>query len=207
MEDREQKAGTSPSNRLWLIISAIMAVTLIAVFMVPDGQKQAEDIPLPTAPATPVAARNEAEPAVPQQDKMPAEEMPAVEETLAEGEAARRFLAASPELDPEAIFQRAQAFHEEGRLADAWLLFFKAAREGHAQAAMILAEQADPAFFDAAHSMLDSPDLVQAHKWYEQAKRNGSKEAAKRLDNLMKRLEQAAADGDRQAQLLLAKWK
>ncbi len=202
MEDREQKAGTSPSNRLWLVISAIMAVTLIAVFMVPDGQQQTGDIPLPTAPATPVAVRNEAEPAVPQQEKTPA-----VEETLAEGEAARRFLAASPGLDPEAIFQRAEDFREEGRPADAWLLYFKAARDGHARAAMILAEQADPAYFDAAHSMLDSPDLVQAHKWYEQAKRNGSKEAAKRLDNLMKRLEQAAADGDRQAQLLLAKWK
>ena len=92
-------------------------------------------------------------------------------------------------------------------MADAWLLYFKAARDGHAQAAMVLAEQADPAFFDAASSMLDTPDLVQAHKWYELARRNGSREAGERLDKLMKRLEQAAADGDRQAQVLLAKWK
>ncbi len=205
MEEREQKAGTSASNRLWLIISAIMAITLIAVFMVPDGGEQAEDIPQPPEP--PVAARNEAEPPVPRQDNTPAEEMPVAEEELAEGEAARRFLAASPGLDAEAIFQRAEAYRRDGRVADAWLLYFKAAREGHAQAAMVLAEQADPAFFDAAGSMLDKPDLVQAHKWYEQARRNGSEEAGERLDKLMKRLEQAAAGGDRQAQLLLAKWK
>ena len=202
MEDREQKAGASPSNRLWLIISAIMAVTLIAVFMVPDGREQAEDIPLPAAPTTPVSSLNEAEPDAPRQA-----EMPAAEEALAEGEAARRFLAESPDLDAGTIFRRAEVFRRDGRVADAWLLYFKAARDGHAQAAMVLAEQADPAFFDAASSMLDTPDLVQAHKWYELARRNGSREAGERLDKLMKRLEQAAADGDRQAQVLLAKWK
>lgn len=203
MEEREQKAGTSASNRLWLIISAIMAITLIAVFMVPDGREQAEDIPLPAAPQKPVAPLDEtAQSAPPRQVETPAEKEP-----LAEGEAARRFLAASPGLDAEAIFQQAEAYRRDGRMADAWLLYFKAARDGHAQAAMVLAEQADPAFFDTASSMLDKPDLVQAHKWYEQARRNGSKEAGERLDKLMKRLEQAAAGGDRQAQLLLAKWK
>ncbi len=203
MEDREQKAGTSASNRLWLIISAIMAVTLVAVFMVPDGREQAEDIPVPeAAPKVSVPESREARP-----DSPTGEEKPAEEAALAEGEAARRFLAASAGLDADAIFRQAEKFRRDGRLADAWLLYFKAARDGHARAAMALAEQADPAFFDAASSMLDAPDLVQAHKWYEQARRNGSKEAGERLDKLMKRLEQAAADGDRQAQLLLVKWK
>ena len=204
MEDTEKKAATSATNRLWLILSAVMAVTLIAVFMVPDGREQAEDIPLPGAPAS-RQETVEQEPNV-QPPQLP-EAVPATEQALGEGQAARRFLAESPDLDAAAVFQRAEAFRKEGRQADAWLLYFKAARDGHAEAAMALAEQADPAFFDPASSMLDEPDLVQAHKWYMQAQRNGSREAAARLNKLMDSLQKAAAGGDHQAQLLLAKWK
>jgi TPR repeat protein len=203
MEDTEKKASASASNRLWLIISAVMAVTIVAVFMVPDGKEQARDIPMPPAPVSPAPAASVDNPV-----SAPAPEPVSAETpTPRAGEAARKFLAESPDLDAGAIYQRAQAFRQDGRTEDAWLLYFKAAREGSAAAAMALAEQADPAYFDPRQSLFDEPDLVQAHKWYELAKRHGSEKAGERLDKLMKHLEQAAAGGDRQAQLLLAKWK
>ncbi|WP_456445776.1 hypothetical protein [Thiolapillus sp.] len=203
MEDTEKKASTTASNRLWLILSAVMAVTLAAVFMVPDGKKPAQDIPLPTAP--------DPQPAPSGQEQTLSSPAPVATpeagRELGEGEAARKFLNESPDLDAESVFQRAQAFRQEGRMADAWLLYFKAARDGNAPAAMALAEQADPAYFDPGQSLLDEPDLVQAHKWYLQARRNGSQEAEKRLDQLLEQLRKAAAGGDHQAQMLLAKWK
>jgi hypothetical protein len=203
MEDTEKKAATSATNRLWLILSAVMAVTLVAVFMVPDGKEPVQDIPLPgVADSRPPAAVEKQDAPVEK-----SEPVPVTEQEPGEGQAARRFLAESPDLDAAAVFQRAQEFRREGRQADAWLLYFKAARDGHADAAMILAEQADPAFFDSAGSLLDEPDLVQAHKWYLQAQRNGSREASARLDKLMESLQKAAAGGDHQAELLLAKWK
>ncbi|BAO43157.1 hypothetical protein [Thiolapillus brandeum] len=203
MEDTEKKASASATNRLWLILSAVMAVTIIAVFMVPDGKEQAQDIPPPPAPVSrePAAA---VEPSVSAQ---PPEPVSTAAAAMGAGEAARKLLAESPDLDAATLYQHARAFRQEGRTEDAWLLYFKAAREGSAAAAMALAEQADPAYFDARNSLLDAPDLVQAHKWYQQAKRNGSREAEKRLEQLLEQMRKAAADGDRQAQMLLAKWK
>ncbi len=204
MEDKEKNTATSAANRLWLVLSAVMAVTLIAVFMVPDGKEQAQDIPLPdvSSPSPQAAGRQQ------EDSSLPASEAgTTVQPELAEGQAARQFLAQAADLDAAAIYRRAGEFAEQGLQADAWLLYFKAARQGHAQAAMVLAEQADPEFFDPARSMLDEPDLVQAHKWYVQAQRNGSPLAPARLEKLMERLRKAAASGDHQAELLLAKWK
>jgi len=202
-----QNKSNSTSNRLWLLISLIIAITVVAVLMVPDKEKKAQDIPLPGAapalsPAPPVSTESP-EPAVEQ----PAE----TDESAArmEGEAARAYLAraASEGLGTDALLAQAQAFQSEGKLGDAWLLYFKAAKDGSADAAMVLAEQADPAYFKAENTVLSRPDVVQAHKWYEQARRNGNEVARQRLQQLLAGLEKAAGAGDEQAAVLLEKWK
>ena len=199
MQEGQDKRNNAASNRLWLIISLVVAVTLVAVLLVPDKDEQAEDIPqVPKAPAS--------VPGVQQVTDTLATDAP---DELPEGEAARAYLA---KMTPEGgnvaeLFAQAEIFQAEGKLADAWLLYFKAAKEGSAEAAMALAEQADPAYFKTGASVLSQPDLVQAHKWYKLAERNGSKVAQRRLEALLKRLDKAAAAGDEQAAVLLETWK
>jgi TPR repeat protein len=132
-----------------------------------------------------------------------------VQPNVAEGVAARAYLADSSHssLQPNEVFHQAQLFQSEGKLADAWLLYFKAAREGQMDAALVLAEQADPKYFKAEETLLTRPDVVQAHKWYVLAQQNGSELAAQRLKMLLAGLERSARAGDEQAAVLLDKWK
>lgn len=203
MEEGQDKKAISASNRLWLVISLVIAVTVVAVLMVPDAREEAEDIPSPAALPEPSPA-TEAE-------TSPAEAETAVTESgsARDGDAARRYLAeaAVEGLTGDAIFSRAGEFVAQGQLADAWLLYFKASKDGHAGAAMALAEQADPQFFKAGETVLSQPDVVQAHKWYLQAQRSGSELAGQRLQQLLAGLEKSAQAGDEQAAVLLQKWK
>jgi TPR repeat protein len=102
----------------------------------------------------------------------------------------------------EAVKQRA-----EGQLTDAYLLYFFAARQGHAAAALELGSQADPAHYSSETSSLDGPDIVQAHKWYQQAMRSGSSEAETRLIKLHDYAALQAGRGDAEAERLLLQWK
>ena len=89
---------------------------------------------------------------------------------------------------------------------EAYLLFRLAARHGHCQAALLLGNQADPAFRDAniPDSLKDQPE--QAYKWYSIAAEEGIDEAAEQLQDLRKRMELSAANGDERAQRLLLLW-
>ncbi|WP_456379336.1 hypothetical protein [Thiolapillus sp.] len=197
---------SAASNRLWLIISLVAAVTLVAVLMVPEAENQVEDIPAPVAsPETGGVAVQEQPPALLEKVE-PAADLASAEN---DGDAARKYLAdmAGENLKPDAVFARAQEFQSQGRVADAWLLYFKAAKEGDAGAAMALAEQADPRYFNAEKTVLSQPDVVQAHKWYLQAQRSGNALAGQRLAQLLADLEKSAGEGDEQAAVLLEKWK
>ncbi|HID44689.1 MAG TPA: hypothetical protein EYP34_02890 [Chromatiaceae bacterium] len=200
MQEGQNKGSNATSNRLWLIISLVIAVTVVAVLMVPDRDKKADDIPLPAAvqPAVPTNP----DPIAPAVERVADTDASA---TGVEGEAARAYLAGSPLL--ENVLAQARTFQSEGKLGDAWLLYFKAAKDGSADAALALAEQADPSYFKRGETVLSRPDVVQAHKWYEQARRNGSEMAEQRLQQLLTGLEEAAAAGDEQAAVLLEEWK
>ena len=76
-----------------------------------------------------------------------------------------------------AVGAQAQA---AGQLADAYLLYFFAAREGYAPAALALGTQSDPASRDPLNSVFEAPDMSQAHKWYQLAAENGDNEARER---------------------------
>jgi len=124
-------------------------------------------------------------------------------------EDAREFIADAGEPGPESYteaYERAREFQKEGRLADAQLLYFYAARGGNAAAQFELAAMNDPNHHGRATSLLAEPDPFQAYKWYSAALEHGSREAQGRLDALHDWTEKAAAEGNSEAERLLLQW-
>jgi TPR repeat protein len=126
------------------------------------------------------------------------------------GDEARRVVADLEEgssADYQQAYERAQAFQREGRLADAQLLYFYAARGGHAQSELALATMNDPNHHSEETSLLSEPDPFQAYKWYSAAVEHGAASASTRLEALHEWAEEAAADGDLEAERLLLQWQ
>jgi TPR repeat protein len=113
----------------------------------------------------------------------------------------------SGDYQPDEIVAAATASQQAGEFADAYLLFFFAARQGHSGAAMTLGRQADPAHHRPGQSVFDAPDLMQAHKWYEAAARSGNDEARQALAELRERVDRLAASGDPAAQRIALMWQ
>jgi len=107
------------------------------------------------------------------------------------------------EVDQNAIYQRGERFRADGANADAYILYFFAARRGHGPSAFRLGTMADPAHHDAYRDVLPAPDLYQALKWYRQASAAGVGEASEALVELTALIRQRAADGDDEARRLL----
>ena len=93
------------------------------------------------------------------------------------------------------------------RIADAHLLYFFAARRGHAPAAFVLAGIYDPVRFDKDRSLLGRPDPVQALKWYRVAAAQGDGEAQARLKSLESWVDARARAGDAEAERLRLSWR
>ncbi|MGD8934770.1 MAG: hypothetical protein PVF35_08320 [Gammaproteobacteria bacterium] len=195
-ERRTGKAGQIPF-RYKIIMVAIAIATLLAVWLVPDD-KQTTPPPLPELPAPQMTDADLSQ---------LAEGDPAA---IREGDRARGFIASlrsdGTEPDPDTVFVEAIRLQGEGYAVDAHLLYRFAARHGHGQAALVLGNQADPAFrnADIPDSLKDQPE--QAYKWYSIAAEEGIDEAAQQLQALRKRMEQSAANGDERAQRLLLLW-
>ncbi len=118
-----------------------------------------------------------------------------------------RLRAAGKPYPLDEVFARAGRHLAEGSLADAHLLYFFAAREDYLPAIMTLGEMADPTRFEAAESLLDEADAIQAYKWYRKAADLGHPGAAARVDEL-RRWAQAAADaGDADAAQILLNYR
>lgn len=110
-------------------------------------------------------------------------------------------------LNPEQILSQATAYQNEGKLTDAYLLLFYAAREGDAAAAFSLASLHDPNHFNDGNPLLENPDPYQAHKWYSAAADKGLTKADERLRILRKTTEEQAKKGDLAAKRLLLNWR
>jgi hypothetical protein len=128
-----------------------------------------------------------------------------------DGDQARAIIAqlgdAAPEVRINHAYAQAEAFRDAGRLADAYLLYFFAARQGDAASALVLGTMADPARYSADKSFLDAPDMGQAYKWYRAASEQGNATATERLAELRTQVETAAATGDEHARRLLLQWR
>lgn len=103
----------------------------------------------------------------------------------------------------EELMAKATNFTNEGSLADAYLTFFFAAKEGHVEAMMMMAEMSDPTLFQSENNLLDKADAVQAYKWYKLALDSGFEPAKSRLDNLHHWAIAEAKYGNSEAQQLL----
>ncbi|MDJ0739038.1 MAG: hypothetical protein QNJ91_04935 [Gammaproteobacteria bacterium] len=209
--DEQQVDSELPDSRParqggpWKLILVVVVITLIGVWLVPSDEPDPADTAGDVAPSLldlpPTAAGGK--PALPD----------ALQEPLVDtrpGARARALIAdmrASGEVQLDTIFDAAERAQQDGELDDAYLLYFFAAREGHAGAALTLGSQADPANRDAAAGLFDTPDLTQAHKWYQVAANNGDPEGRKRLSDLRQRVEALAADGDPQARRIALQWR
>jgi len=107
----------------------------------------------------------------------------------------------------ETAFERAQGFQQAGQLADAQVLFFYAARGGHAGAAFELGAMNDPNHHSPETSLLSEPDAFQAYRWYSAAQDQGVTAAGERLEALRVWAEAASAAGDSEAERLLLQWE
>jgi hypothetical protein len=106
-----------------------------------------------------------------------------------------------------ALFAKAGELSKAGRMADAYLLYFYAAREGHAESAYVLGGWSDPNHFSRIENVFDDPNPLQALKWYRIAASDGNKDAQNRLRELQKWVEARARTGDIQAQQLLLSFR
>lgn len=194
--------STQPAKRSpWPAIVLVVAVTAVAVWLVPSDEVTVVDLPPP-----PQAPTTEQEPAAPQ--SAGAEE-PDIPVDGKPGSTARRLIAAqrgAGEIDPQAAYEEARRLAAIGLAVDAYLLDFYAARLGHGVAAFRLAEQADPAFWQA-DGPLKAPAPEQAFKWYSTARDAGHPQAGERLAALRRWTENAARDGNAQAQRLMLLWQ
>ncbi len=100
-------------------------------------------------------------------------------------------------------FEEAERQRSIGNNADAYLLYFFAAKQGHGEAALMLGTQADPTYFTSINSALDEPDSGQAIKWYKMAIAAGNEDAKHNLAELSKRIKQQAEAGNGEAQRLM----
>ncbi len=106
-----------------------------------------------------------------------------------------------------AVFEKAQAYRQEGSLADAHIMFFFAAREDHVPAIMKMAEMSDPMLFRAESSLLDSADAIQAYKWYRKAASMGYQPASERVSSLQRWANTEAELGNPYARQLLLNFR
>ena len=182
-------------SRLMGIVAGvvILAIVIIGAVVWLSGERpEAEPVPVPeTGPALETV-----EPAESEQER--GDTARSIIESL-------RQASASP--DYAVALARAREFQADGRLADAQLLYFFAARGGHAPAAFELATLYDPNHHPGDDSLLQDPDPFQAYKWYQQAQEAGHENAAQRLEELRAWTEQASEAGNVEARRLLLQWE
>jgi hypothetical protein len=191
----------------------VAVLTVIAIVLVPGRESPPENVaqaPSDAPGSAPsllsgepkIDAISQAEPETPVPPANVTADLPS-------GAAARALIAelrSSVPPDLERAFAAAGEHQRAGRLEDAYLLYFYAAREGHGQAALVLGQQADPRDFDH-NGLFDAADPLQAHKWYTKARQAGVTGADEALAALRSSIEAAAQNGDREARRLTLQWK
>ena len=190
---RMRTARGQVDKRMLLFIAAGVIVVALAVYLL---------YPRPTTEPVPAPATG---------SQRPLETVAPAKSEAERGDTARDIIetlsAADGDIDYAAALSRAREFQANGRLADAQLLTFFAARGGHAPAAFALAASYDPNHFSETTSLMEEPDPFQAYRWYRVARDGGQAAADERLANLKRWAEEAAAGGNPDAERLLLQWE
>ena len=189
---RRRRCRGQVDNRMLVVIAAAAVVVIILAVVWLSPEPAPEPVPAP-GPARPLETVEPAESAVERGDTA----RDVINELEADADGA----------DFAEAYRKAEEFQAQGRLADAQLLYFFAARGGHAPAAFTLATFYDPNHHSADASLMDEPDAFQAYKWYRAADAAGDERAATRLDELRAWAEEAAASGNAEAERLLLQWE
>ena len=191
-DERRVREGTGISRGAKVLIVLVAVVTILAVWLVPSDKEEAPPA-LPDIAAPPMTDEGDGT------------------AVFRAGDRARAIIASlraeDTEPNPDEVFGHAEQLQSERQLDDAYLLYRFAARQGHAQAALVLGSQADPAFYKSEISILPTADLEQAYKWYRVSAAAGNEEAETRLQRLRERVEQSAAKGDERAKRLMLQWQ
>lgn len=127
-------------------------------------------------------------------------------ENLLEGEHARNFIKTAlgnGQQTPDSIFEQAEALRKAMKYTDAWLLYFYAARQGHAPSSVSLASMSDPNTYQKFGSPLNKGDEFQALKWYSLASKQGDTASIENFTKFKKLLENKAKSGDTHSRQLL----
>jgi TPR repeat protein len=216
-------AGEAKQALLWLICGVILLLVVAAFFLFqrPDS----EPVPAPgdsvaMPPASKEARGDAARDIIAElqntASKANEQEMTAGEESVddesmagesGDDESMPVDSADEGAMNNEQAYARAQAFQAEGKLADAQLLYFFAARGGYAPAAFDLATFYDPNHFAKETSLMNDPDPFQAYKWYKKSLELGLEGAEARLAALRAWTETAAEQGNMKAEQLLLVWE
>lgn len=233
MADSDENTPSTPSSAgPWKMIALVVAITLMAIWLVP-GEEKPETAPIAPPASNPANAdkdspsllqntatdkgenpqsNTDTAASAPQTAKQEtsAEEPPTEVETkpLLAGEAARKLISElrkATTIDTETAYQQAVDFEAQNKGEDAYLLYFFAAREGHGNAALRMARLADPT--QQSDHPLAKPDQAQAIKWYQKSLDAGVEAARAPLTELKTIVETAAAAGDDRAQRILLQWK
>ncbi len=102
------------------------------------------------------------------------------------------------------IYVKANDYDREGSLADAHLLYFFGAKEGHVDSMIKLGEMSDPNYFRSENSLLDHADPLQSYKWYQKAsEQEGVSDLKGRMQKLEQWAVQASESNDPHARQLL----
>ncbi|MEO5342514.1 MAG: hypothetical protein H7842_04095 [Gammaproteobacteria bacterium SHHR-1] len=209
-EDRQTSKGKKGGGPLrYVLIVGIVILLGFNLLFVDFGEDDGGQQPLPEPQIQPITPP-------PGQDAQPGQftpdlgRQPIEQGSADEGNQARALIDdvrnRGNTADPEALFAQAGTFIQEGKLADAYLIYFYLAKQGHGPATLTLAEMADPAYYDPRTSFYEAPDFAQAHKWYLQAIMLGEDRAEAQLRDLKLRVKAAAASGDEKARRLLVGW-
>lgn len=147
-----EKNQAKSSPLIWAII-AIIGLLMVVIFFSGRSNTSTEKISLSSEPKKPVFS-GEIE------RKPPS----------APGIAARELIRAEREKGKpyalDKLHEIALEYRVSGSLADAHLLFFFAAREGHLPSIITMGEMSDPILYSEETSLLDTADPIQSYKWY-----------------------------------------
>ena len=161
-----------------------------------------------TPPAEAVDGADESQ-GTPASDPTQSDNTPSI--AVADGATARDIIAAQRSgNDSRAVSELsslARDYQQQGRVTDAYLLWFYAARQGDGDAAFALADLYDPNHFQPGGSLVTAADATQAYKWYSAAARQSVALADERLHALRAALEAKAEAGDMSARRLLLNWQ
>ncbi|MCF6355403.1 MAG: hypothetical protein L3J26_09965 [Candidatus Polarisedimenticolaceae bacterium] len=207
---KKRQPGPLPKMIVMLVLAGVVGFYLFS------GSEPARIVSMPEGVAPAVTTTSPAPSVIrPASESKPVAAAPAANAAIQArqnpGDSARaliaEFRAKKGPTDLKQIMTSADEFSAKGMQADAYLLYFFAARRGESLAAQVLAKMHDPAYYSTQNSVLDQPDLVQAYKWYRQAARGGQASAQNELNSFRAQVEQLAAGGDTEAKQLLLQWQ